>query len=112
MSLTVANSGTVTPVINTPSTLDTETPSSGTIYQLEIDTSAMQNGDVLVLTIKKATLSGGTRQVFQVATYQHVQGQPIKLSIPVPVAAGASAEFDLNQTAGTARAYPWTVYHL
>lgn len=50
-------------------------------------------------TVAEAVLSG-------------VQHMPIKQSIPIPVNTSEPIEFDLLQYAGTARAFPWKVWHL
>jgi hypothetical protein len=110
MALAVVNSGTVTPTIGATSVLDTETPASPLLYLFEVDTNAMALGDELLLTIQAAVLTGGTRRVVQQGAYKHIQASPIKLSIPIPC--DVSIEFDLLQSAGTARAFPWKVWHL
>lgn len=110
MPLTAVNSGTVTPTVGTPSVLDTETPASPLLYVFEVDANAMVLGDQLTLTIQTAVLVAGTKRIVYVGTYAQPQAQPIKLSPPVP--ADVSIEFDLLQSAGTARAFPWKIWHL
>jgi hypothetical protein len=101
-------SGSQTAVITTEHTLSTVTD-AGT-YALYVDTNAMVLGDILELRVKyKATAAGTTRE-FMVATYAHVQGQPVKASIPV--ASINECVFTLKQTAGTGRAFPWEVVEL
>jgi hypothetical protein len=111
MALTVVTSGTTTPTVGATSVLDTETPTvTPMLYIFEVDTAAMVNGDQLTLTIQAIVLTAGTQRIVYVGTYANIQGQPIKLSPPVP--ADVSIEFDLLQSAGTARAFPWKIWHL
>ena len=100
--------GTQVAVITTEHTLSTVTD-AGT-YVLMVDTNAMVLGDELELRLKTKILSGGTTREFLVATYAHVQGQPIKASIPV--VSTQEAVFTLKQTAGTGRSFPWAVREL
>ena len=97
-----------TAVIDTEHTLSTIT-ADGT-YVLYVDTNAMVLGDELELRVKTKVRSVGTTREMQVAYYAHVQGQPVKASIPV----GSINEivFTLKQTAGTGRAFPWEIVAL
>ncbi len=108
MALAVAASGTTTPVINTESVLATLT--TGKTFVLALDTGAMLNGDILEVRIRTRVLAGGASLRAYSVVYAHVQGAPQKYSIPVP----ANIEFvaAMTQTAGTARAYPWSVLSL
>ena len=76
-------------------------------YVLMVDTSAMVNGDKLILRAKTKVRSVGTTRL---ATYSHAQSDPVKLSIPI--ASTNEVVFTLEQTAGTGRAYPWEIVEL
>ena len=73
-------------------------------YVLMVDTSAMVNGDKLILRAKTKVRSVGTTRL------AHVQGEPVIVSIPV--ASTNEIVFTLEQTAGTGRAYPWEIVEL
>jgi len=100
--------GSQTATINTEHTLSTVTVAGS--FVLHVDTNAMALGDVLELRVKLKTRSSGTTREAQVAYYAHVQGQPVKMSIPV--ASPHEVVFTLKQTAGTGRAFPWEVVKL
>ena len=106
-----AGSGTVTPVIGTPSTLFNST-ATGT-FVLKVDTNAMASGDVLELRVYSMVLTGGTTRVAYMQRYTDAQPADdlIKISEPVGVDITDSGAFraTLTQTAGTARAFPWSV---
>lgn len=103
----VVSSGSQTAVISTEHTLATVTAPG--VYVLVVDTNAMVNGDVLELRVKRKVRTGDTTRVAYYATYAHAQGADnnIKLSVPIP----SPFEFvaTLKQTAGTGRAFPWSV---
>lgn len=107
MAVSVEASGTQTATVNTEHTLHTSTKAK--IFVLMADTGLMQNGDELELRITTVVLSGGTVRLAYLASYAHVQAEPIKLSIPVPTTGNGNTAFTLKQTAGTGRAFPWGV---
>ena len=98
--------GTQTATIGTEHTLSTIT-AAGT-YQLIVDIDNLVAGDELELRVKVKVRSGNTlKEVFH-ASYAHDQGNDaVTLSPPVP----APFEFvaTLKQTAGTGRAYVWSI---
>jgi len=100
--------GSQTATINTEHTLATVTDAGS--FVLYVDTNAMALGDVLELRVKYKVRSTGTTREMQVAYYAHVQGQPVKASIPV--SSPNECVFTLKQTAGTGRAFPWEVVKL
>lgn len=108
MAVTVESSGTQTAVINTEHSLAALT--SAKVLQLSVDASNMANGDVLELRIKRKVLTGGSEAVLFYASFSHAQSEPIKVSVPVVCPFGAT--FTLKQTAGTGRAFPWSVESL
>lgn len=108
MAVTQSNNGTQTAVINTTHTLATITTPG--VYMLRVDLNNMANIDRLVLRANVRALAGGTtRQLFS-AVFEHSQADKIADSIPVPVV--HELTFTLQQTAGTGRAYDWSVLRL
>lgn len=101
-------SGSQVAVVTTEHTL--ATISDDGTYVLYVDTSVMVLGDELELRAKVKVTSSGTTREFLVATYAHVQGQPIKASIPV--ASINECVFTLKQTAGTSRTFDWEIIAL
>jgi hypothetical protein len=84
------------------------------VFQLEVDCNAMAAGDVLYISVKKMVRTGGT------ARYGYDTGpifgpRPAKdivmFSVPVstPLSDATAIVFEINQTAGTGRAYPWSI---
>lgn len=108
MAVTTTASGTQTATIGTEHTLaGTGTLLGGKTYTLTVDTGAMTWGDILELRVKTTVLSGGTERQVLMASFAHPQDSPIKQSIPVPFTQPGT--ITLKQTAGTGRAFPWTV---
>ena len=89
-------------------TLDTITAAAS--YVLMVDTSNMALGDKLTLRAKVKVRSVGTTRLAYTASYAQVQGDPVKLSIPI--ASTNEVVFTLEQTAGTNRAYAWEIVSL
>lgn len=101
-------SGTQTSVITTEHTLATIATDGA--FVLYVDANEMVLGDELELRAKLKVTSGGTTREFLIATYAHVQGQPIKASIPV--ASINECVFTLKQTVGSPRDFDWEVVKL
>lgn len=106
----VAN-GTKTPTVGTEATLF-QTTAPGT-FTFDVDTVNMQAGDVLELRVYKMVLTGGTARVAYMARFYDAQPTDdlIKITVPVstPLSDSGALTFTLNQTTGTARAFPWSV---
>lgn len=102
---TVEASGTQTATVPTEHTLATITTSD--VLILVVDTSNMVNGDAVELRVKRKVLSSGSEALAWFARYKHVQGDPVKVSIPIP--SPHEAVFTLNQTDGSSRNFPWSV---
>lgn len=100
-----AASGTQTAVLGTTHTLATVT-NPGT-YVLAVDSAALVADETLELQLKMKVLSGGTSRVVWTGVYRGVQGEPAKLSLPVPVSQEIVAT--LKQTLGTGRDFPWSL---
>jgi hypothetical protein len=99
------SSGSQSASLNTEHTLDTRT-SVGT-YQLLVDCSNMANGDVTELRVYvKPRSSAGSALLHQFCTLSNKQTTVVVASVPVLC---SYCYFTLKQTAGTGRAYPWSV---
>ena len=106
MAVTIENSGTQTAIIDTEHTLDTDADAK--VFVLLVDTKAMVLGDILELRGKVKVLTGSTLALVYFATYAHVQEEIVKASVPV-TSPGFQMDFTLKQTAGTGRAFEWSV---
>lgn len=101
--------GTQTSVIGTEHTLD-DSAANGT-HVLAVRTSAMALGDRLELRAYVKVLTGDpfdATTLYRLWTVEHVQFEPVILSIPIPSRYGC--RFTLKQTAGTGCAYPWELW--
>ncbi len=105
MALSESTSGTQTATISTEHTLATETAAS--VYILAVNLTNMVSGDVTTLRVKPKVLTGGSNTLAFEATFTGAQGVDVVYSEPVPSV--HSAVFTLQQTAGTGRAYEWSV---
>lgn len=101
-------SGSQTAVISTEHTLAT-IATDGT-FVIYVNTKNMVLIDELELRVKVKVKSTGTTEEFLIATYAHVQGQPVKASIPC--ASINEVVFTLKQTAGTGRVFDWEIIKL
>lgn len=109
MAVTSVASGTQTATISTEHSLGAAITTAG-VYVLVVDTNAMAGGDRLELRAKTKAISGGVQRLAYVASFRHAQSTLIKYSVPVPV--DVEVQFTLKQTAGTGRAFPWSVLSL
>ncbi len=110
MAIVVAASGTVTPTtLGTEQALAAADTTSGT-YVLVVDTVNVVNGEIVDLRIAGIVLAAGTERTIYRVSYQHLQGEPIKYSPPVP--SDVSIRTYITQTGGTLRAYPWKLLRL
>ena len=112
MAVTAEATGTKTvSVINTPETLD-DVSAAGT-YTLHVDKINMAAGDVLELRIYQMVLTGGTRRVVYYGRWDGVQPADDMIVVSVPISNeltdSGALRFEINQKAGTARAFPWKV---
>jgi len=105
---TSESDGSQTATVTTEHTLDTITTSG--VFVLYVDTVNMAIGDYLTLRAKVKVRSVGTTRLAYTAKYAGVQGDLVKISIPV--ASTNEVVFTLEQTAGTGRAYPWEIMSL
>lgn len=104
----VNTSGTQTATLATEHTLATVT-TPGT-YVLAVDARNLAMGDVLELRLYAKVLSTSTAGVAYQVAYAQVQGEPVKLSVPIPITHYVQAT--LKQTAGTGRSFDWELISL
>lgn len=76
------------------------------VYQLHVDLSNMQNGDVIEIRVSTKVRTGSTAADFGTWVFAHAQANPVWISPPIPVL------FEMNayatQHLGTGRAIEWT----
>jgi hypothetical protein len=107
---TVVASGTVTPTtLGVEQNLNASLTTNAT-YVLEVDTNNLALGETVELHIYVMVLSGGTERLAYRVAYTHVQGEPIKISPPVP--SPYSYRATITQTGGTLRAFAWNILTL
>jgi hypothetical protein len=105
MSVYSKLSGSQACTLDTEHTLTTET--SPGVYVLVVDTNAMVNGDITIIRIYTKDKSGGTSRIAYSASYAHIQAEPHKYSVPVPV--DTEIKVSIEQTDGTGRTYDWNL---
>lgn len=110
MALAVNASGTQTATITTEH--DLATPTTSGIYQLSVDVSAMAAGDILELRIKKKVLTGGVVRVAAQTVLYDAQPTDGLIWESDPFTAPFGVTATLKQTAGTGRAFPWSLQTL
>lgn len=103
MGLTTVASGTQIAEVSTEHSL-TQQVGIG-IYVFEVDTSAMQTGDTLVLRLKDKVITGGSSGITYEDTLNGEQLTPHWRSDAIPVDIEIIAT--LLQSTGTSRNYPW-----
>lgn len=108
MAVVETSSGTQTATIGTTHTL--ATPTAGKTYVLHLDLTNMAAGDFLEVYLSEKVLSGSTQKGVSQANFAGAQIEAVYMSIPIPSANGC--QFQLKQTAGTGRAYDWSVQSL
>jgi hypothetical protein len=108
MTVSENTGGSQTAVITTEHTL--ATISAAGTYQLVVELTNMANNDVLELRIKIKGRSASTSRVVFFATYAHAQGANTAVAISPPVPAPFEFVATLTQTAGTGRAFIWSIY--
>ena len=79
----------------------------GTVYL-----SAMIAGDTVALNIYVATIASATPKSCYYQVFQGVQPQGSIVAISLPVPSPFEWKWTLNQTAGVARAFPYTAISL
>lgn len=108
MAISEAYTGSQTATINTEHVLNTTTPeTTDGIYQLYIDVAAMVAGDVTEIRIKEKCRTGDTQRQVLVSTLAGAQSDPLWCSPSLILMNGW--DMTLKQTAGTGRAFPWSI---
>lgn len=103
MTWAVDSSGTQAATVGTTYTLDTSTTNATFVY--EVDCSALQAGEVVVLTVNGITLSGGTAGKMWQGTYTAPLVNP-RVQSPA-IASDVSISVQLTQVSGSSRSFPW-----
>ena len=110
MAIAEHASGTQTATINTEHTLNGTTPeTTDGIYQFFVDLDAMVLGDILELRIKEKAISGGTQRTGLTAILAHDPSTDSNLWVSPSLILLHGWDFTLKQTAGTGRAFPWSI---
>lgn len=108
MAITEHASGSQTAVVGTEHTLNPTTPeTTDGVYQFLVDLNAMAAGDVLELRMKEKCRTGDTQREFAQPNIVGAQSSPLWISPTFILLHGW--DFTLKQTAGTARAFPWSI---
>lgn len=112
MAISTAHAtGSQTAVIGTEHTLNPTTPETTVgMFQLVVDLSAMQAGDTVELRVKeKAQNAAGTQRTVFTDTYSDAQSADSASYASPALILGNGWDMTLKQTAGTGRAYPWSI---
>lgn len=108
MTISAHQEGSQTAVISTEHTLNTTTPeTTDGVFQMFVDVANMVAGDVLELRIKEKCRAGDTIRQVLTSTLSGVQSDPLWVSPSFVLLHGW--DFTLKQTAGTGRAFPWSI---
>lgn len=92
----------------TEQTLFTVTTSN--TYVFVIDTANMVNGDIIEVRAKTKVTTGDTSQEAYHVTYAHLQAQPNKYSVPIPI--DIEIVVTLERVGGSDRTYIWSLLEL
>jgi hypothetical protein len=109
MTVAQTNSGTQTATIGTTHTLATPA-TTGKTYFLMIDLTNLAAGDVIDVFLQSKVLSTSSFKNIYSLTLAGPQSDPYFMSIPIPSAQGV--QFQIKQSAGTGRAFDWSVQSL
>lgn len=108
MAISEHATGSQTATISTEHTLNGTSPeTTDGIYQLVIDTANMAAGDTTEIRIKEKARTGDTQRQIFVSTLSGAQSDPLWVSPTFVLMNGW--DMTLKQTAGTGRAYPWSI---
>ena len=92
----------------TEQTLNTTTPGTADgVYQTLIDVAAMAAGDVLEIRVKEKARAADTQRTVLLDVLSHAQSEPLWVSPPLILL--HAWDVTIKQTAGTNRAYPWSI---
>jgi len=108
MAIAEHETGSQTATVTTEHTLNTTTPeTTDGIYQFVVDLNAMASGDTVELRIKEKARSSDTQRLITIDTLVDAQSEPLWVSPSLLLLHGW--DFTLKQTAGTGRAFPWSI---
>jgi hypothetical protein len=111
MAVAVQNSGTLSTVVGTESTVDQV--NIGGVFSFHVDLNAMAAGDIVELRAYQMVLSGGSSRVLLYQAYYGVQPTDdlVKMSFPIgnDLTDSTALQFSIKQTFGTSRSVPWKV---
>lgn len=83
------------------------TPAAG-IVKLVLDTTNMASGNTTIIRAYKKS-SGGNLRKFVETTYTNAQTVPLKETDPLSFAHATQLKVTIQRTAGTDRAYDWSL---
>ena len=81
-------------------------------YVLLVDLTNMQAGDITALSIYVKVLTGSTLHSCYYQQFFDAQLVGSQVAVSVPIPSLFEARFNLQQTAGTNRTYPWQLVSL
>lgn len=103
---TVAASGTLTTVVGGGEQTLTTITTTGN-YELNVDLSAMELGDNVVVRVRKRVLATGTTRIYMVGVYANAQSAPVIVTPPITCI--NELVLTIEHTAGTSISIPWEV---
>jgi hypothetical protein len=108
MAIAELYSGSQTATISTEHTLNSPTPNTTDgVFQVFVDVANMAAGDVLELRVKEKCRSADTQRQVLMSTLGGAQSDPLWVSPSLILMHGW--DVTLKQTAGTGRAFPWSI---
>jgi hypothetical protein len=110
MAISEHGSGSQTAVINTEHVLNATTPeTTDGIFQFVVDIDAMAVGDTTELRIKEKCRTGDTQRTILTSVLLNDPSADSNLWVSPSYLLMHGWDFTLKQTAGTGRAYPWSI---
>lgn len=110
MTWTVDSSGTQTATGGGTEDIVVSGATTNATYVFKVDTSVLQASDVVELRVYTKILTGGSLVLAWKATQGPASAAPIfQAMISPPVASDFSIKCTIRQTAGTGRAFPWSL---
>lgn len=110
MAISEHTSGSQTAVINTEHTLNGTSPeTTDGVFQFVVDVNAMAAGDVLELRLKEKCRSADTQRTIIAAHLIGAASAEEALWMSPTLILLHGWDFTLKQTAGTGRAFPWSI---
>ena len=110
MTVTLVSSGVQTTSLGTEIVVVQHTAANS--YVFVVNSTALANADAVEIAVKVQVNSSPNAGLAYIGAYRHIQTMPVKLSIPIPLAAGHLLQCGIKQTEGTARSFPWELISL